>query len=78
MPGFGPRGGDIDKNGVVWVSLASGHLASFDRRKCKVRSTDRSATGDHCPEGWAFYQISWTGLRGHRGEQCRVQLLHLG
>ena len=27
---------DIDRNGVVWSSLASGHLASFDRRKCKV------------------------------------------
>ena len=26
---------DIDRNGVVWASLASGHLASFDRRKCK-------------------------------------------
>ena len=27
---------EIDKKGVVWVSLASGHLGSFDRRKCKV------------------------------------------
>ena len=35
-PGFGPRGGDIDKNGVYWVSLASGHVGEFDRRKCKV------------------------------------------
>jgi hypothetical protein len=33
MPGFGPRGGDIDKSGVVWVSLGSGHLGSFERRK---------------------------------------------
>ncbi len=33
MPGFGPRGGDIDKQGVVWVSLASGHMGAFDRRK---------------------------------------------
>jgi hypothetical protein len=36
FPGYGPRGGDIDRNGVFWASLASGHLASFDRRKCKV------------------------------------------
>jgi streptogramin lyase len=35
LPGLGIRGGDIDKNGVVWASLTSGHLASFDRRKCK-------------------------------------------
>ena len=34
QPGFGPRGGDIDKQGVVWVSLGSGHIGSFDRRKC--------------------------------------------
>ncbi|TMA65648.1 MAG: carboxypeptidase regulatory-like domain-containing protein, partial [Deltaproteobacteria bacterium] len=32
--GYGPRGMDIDRDGVVWVPLASGHLASFDRRKC--------------------------------------------
>ena len=36
LPGYGPRGGDIDSNGVFWASLASGHLASFDGRKCKV------------------------------------------
>ena len=35
-PGFSPRGGDVDRNGVFWAALASGHLASFDRRKCKV------------------------------------------
>src|SRR5688500_12323201 len=33
VQGFSPRGGDIDRNGVAWVALASGHLASFDRRK---------------------------------------------
>ena len=32
MPGFGARGADIDSKGVVWVSLGSGHLGSFDRR----------------------------------------------
>ena len=41
MPGFGPRGGDIDSKGVVWVSLASGHLGSFDRRSARRRSTGR-------------------------------------
>ncbi len=33
--GFAPRGMDVDSNGVVWAVLSSGHLASFDRRKCK-------------------------------------------
>jgi hypothetical protein len=54
FPGYGPRGGDIDRNGVFWASLASGHLASFDRKKCKVVNGP-IATGKHCPEGWTLY-----------------------
>ena len=54
FPGYGPRGGDIDRDGVFWASLASGHLASFDRRKCKVLNGP-TATGQHCPEGWTLY-----------------------
>src|SRR6202021_1138264 len=46
LPGFGPRGGDIDSKGVVWVSLASGHLGSFDRRKCKGPLNGPTATGN--------------------------------
>ena len=56
MPGFGARGADIDKQGVVWVSLGSGHIGSFDRRKCKGPLNGPKATGDHCPEGWSFHQ----------------------
>ena len=63
-PGFGPRGADIDKNGVVWVSLASGHLGSFDRRKCKGPMNGPAATGDHCPEGWAFHKFPGPGFEG--------------
>ncbi len=63
-PGFGPRGADIDKHGVVWVSLASGHLGSFDRRKCKGPLNGPKATGDHCPEGWTFYQYPGPGFQG--------------
>jgi hypothetical protein len=54
--GFSPRGMDIDRNGVVWVALASGHLASFDRRKCKGPLNGPTATGRQCPEGWTLYQ----------------------
>lgn len=64
LPGFGPRGGDIDKNGVVWVSLGSGHLGSFDRRKCKGPLNGPKATGDHCPEGWSFYKYPGPGFAG--------------
>ena len=63
-PGFGVRGGDIDSKGVVWVSLASGHMGSFDRRKCKGPLNGPKATGDHCPEGWAFYQYPGPGFDG--------------
>jgi hypothetical protein len=52
--GYGVRGMDIDRSGVVWVSLSSGHLGSFDRRKCKVLNGP-TATGKHCPEGWTLY-----------------------
>jgi len=34
--GFSPRGFDVDRSGVAWLALASGHLASLDRRKCKA------------------------------------------
>ena len=61
---FGPRGGDIDSKGVVWVSLASGHLGSFDRRKCKEPANGPKATGDQCPEGWSFYQYPGPGFAG--------------
>ena len=54
FPGYSPRGMDIDSHGVVWAPLASGHLASFDRRKCKVLNGP-TATGKHCPEGWTLY-----------------------
>jgi hypothetical protein len=64
MPGFGIRGADIDRQGVVWVSLASGHLGSFDRRKCKGPLNGPKATGDHCPEGWAFHQYPGPGFQG--------------
>jgi hypothetical protein len=61
-PGFGLRGSDIDRNGVVWAGLASGHLASFDRRKCKGPLNGPKATGDHCPEGWSFYMMPGPGF----------------
>ena len=61
-PGFGVRGADIDRNGVVWVSLASGHLGEFDRRKCKGPLNGPTATGDHCPEGWSFHRLPGPGF----------------
>ena len=55
--GYAPRGMDIDRDGVVWVPLASGHLASFDRAKCHGPMNGPNATGRHCPEGWTLHQF---------------------
>jgi len=55
VQGFSPRGMDVDRNNVAWVALGSGHLASFDRRKCTGPLNGPKATGQHCPEGWTLY-----------------------
>ena len=50
-----PAARDIDRDGVAWVALASGHMASFDRRKCAGPLNGPQATGQHCREGWSFH-----------------------
>jgi hypothetical protein len=56
--GYGARGIDLTTDGVVWTVLSSGHVASFDRRKCKGPLNGPTAiTGKHCPEGWTLYQM---------------------
>ena len=62
LPGFASRGADIDRNGVVWVSLGSGHLGEFDRSKCAGPLNGPTATGDHCPEGWTFHRFPGPGF----------------
>ncbi|HEX5168960.1 MAG TPA: hypothetical protein VFW11_07285 [Cyclobacteriaceae bacterium] len=64
IEGFSPRGMDVDREGVAWVALASGHLASFDRRKCNGPLNGPDATGQHCPEGWTFYTEPLPQLQG--------------
>ncbi len=55
IQGYSPRGMDVDRNGVAWVALGSGHLASFDRRTCRGPLNGPKATGRHCPEGWTLH-----------------------
>jgi len=62
--GIGVRGGDIDKNGVLWGSGANGTMVSFDRRKCKAPLNGPKATGDHCPEGFAYYKYPGPSFEG--------------
>ena len=64
VQGYSPRGMDIDRNGVVWAPLASGHMASFDRRKCTGPLNGPTATGQHCPEGWTLYPEPLPQLKG--------------
>ncbi len=64
VEGFPPRGGDVDRNGVYWAAMASGHMASFDRRKCKAPLSGPNATGQHCPEGWTFYTEPMPQMKG--------------
>ena len=62
--GIGVRGGDIDKNGVLWGSGSNGTLISFDRRQCKARLNGPKATGNHCPEGFAYHKYPGPGFEG--------------
>jgi hypothetical protein len=67
FPGYGPRGGDIGRDGIYWASLASGHLGRFDRSKCKVLNGP-TATGKHCPEGWTLYKFPGPQFRDVQDE----------
>jgi hypothetical protein len=67
VPGYvyNPRGMDVDAEGVFWTVLASGHYASFDRRKCKGPLNGPNATGKQCPEGWSFYPVPGPNFKGN-------------
>jgi hypothetical protein len=67
LEGFSPRGMDIDRNGVAWVALASGHMGRFDRSACRGPLNGPEATGQHCPEGWTFFPEPVPQMRGVEG-----------
>jgi hypothetical protein len=70
LPGYGIRGMDVDRNGVAWLPLDSGHLASFDRRKCKGPLNGPGAEkGEKCPEGFTFYPLTGAGFQGDAGAE---------
>ncbi|HEY6256296.1 MAG TPA: carboxypeptidase-like regulatory domain-containing protein [Xanthobacteraceae bacterium] len=64
LPGYSPRGADIDSKGVMWSALASGHLGAFDRSKCKGPLNGPAATGNQCPEGWTLFPLPGPQLGG--------------
>ena len=62
--GFTPRGIDVDRNGIIWTALGgSGHLASFDRSRCRVLNGP-TATGQHCVEGWTLHVTPGPWMKG--------------
>jgi hypothetical protein len=62
---FSPRGMDMGTDGVVWTPLASGHIAAFDRRKCKgPLNGPEAANGKLCPEGWTLYKMPGPQFKG--------------
>ncbi len=74
LNGYTPRGIDVDSKGVIWTALAgSGHLASFDRRKCKVMTGPESRNPQHCPEGWTLYRSPGPHFKGV-GDEISVDM----
>ncbi|MGH6784488.1 MAG: hypothetical protein ACREBP_07670, partial [Sphingomicrobium sp.] len=61
---IGVRGGDIDRKGVLWGAGSNGGFISFDRRKCKSALNGPGATGNHCPEGFAYHRFPGPGHPG--------------
>jgi hypothetical protein len=62
---YGSRGLDMGLDGKVWTVLSSGHVASFERNKCKgPLNGPVAATGKHCPEGWTLYQMPGPQFKG--------------
>jgi hypothetical protein len=65
VEGYEPHGIDVDSRGVMWTGLNSGHLASFDRRKCKAPYNPRAEPlGQQCTEGWTLYQAPGPNFKG--------------
>jgi hypothetical protein len=62
---WSPRGMDMGTDGIVWTPLASGQIASFDRRKCKgPLNGPEAANGKLCAEGWTLYKMPGPQLKG--------------
>ncbi len=49
------RGVSVDSKGIAYAYYGSGQLGRFDRTQCKVMSGPTIAKGQHCPEGWSFF-----------------------
>jgi hypothetical protein len=60
-----PHGIDVTTDGVVYTGLNSGHLAAFDRRKCRTPFNPKAErVGQQCPEGWTLVQAPGPQFKG--------------
>ena len=51
---FDGRSVSVDSKGVAWIAYGSGQFGRFERGRCKVLRGP-NAIGQHCPEGWSFF-----------------------
>ncbi len=66
QPAAGPRGVDVDSKGIIWASMGgSGHLARFDRTKCR----QTWGAGGQCREGWTLYRSPGPLMRTTPGQE---------
>ena len=77
-PGFGPRGGDIDIKGRVWVSLGSGHSASSTSASAKARSMVRRRTATRAQKAGHSSSTPARASTASATTAPRIELLHLG
>jgi len=65
IEGYLPHGVDVTTDGVVWTGLNSGHLASFDRKKCKTPYNPKAERiGQQCTEGWTLHLAPGPNFKG--------------
>ena len=78
LPGYGPRGGDIDANGVYWAALSSGHVRQF--RPAQMQGAERSdRNGPALPRRLDPVSTARpANARRQRCRECRGELLCLG
>ena len=75
-------GVDVDLKGLVWTVLSSGHMASFDRSKCKVLNGPTTAQLLKAKPGAMGYASAGKGTAPHiAGEMFKlatgVDMLHV-
>ena len=71
IEGFSPRGMDVDRDGVAWVALASGHMASI-RSGWTAGWTIRTPAGKDAASGPASaraHRFTWKAAKARRAKR---------